>query len=105
MVRSSTRLNNAPEASAPGFQYTAEASSVTATKAPAIPAARVVTGSNPCAETTDGRSEEAPNSSPVRTMTGARLLIPPAYGTRRPRRVPPPTPKRPDRMDLPPRLG
>ena len=29
-----SRLKNAPEASAPGFQYTAEASSATATNAP-----------------------------------------------------------------------
>ena len=44
-----SRLKYAPEASAPGFQYTAEASSVTATEAPPMPAARVVTGSKPWA--------------------------------------------------------
>ena len=48
-VRSTTALKYAPDANPAGFQYAAEASSATATKAPPMPAARVPTASKVCA--------------------------------------------------------
>jgi hypothetical protein len=61
-VRSSTRLKYAPEASPPGFQYTAEASSATATKA-AMPCARAPTASKGCASAATGASTKATNKA------------------------------------------
>ena len=59
---SATAENTDPVTSPAGFQYVAEASSATATKAPPIPSARIPTASTPWPAASAGNSARAPPS-------------------------------------------